>query len=48
MFKFKLAGECGVSSRSVVVGDWAWAWWFVSDVQKYAVHTYYMFLTYIT
>merc|ERR1719419_1734168 len=29
-----VTGGCGQSSRSVVIGDWAWAWWFVSDVQK--------------
>eukprot|EP00091_Calanus_sinicus_P009128 TRINITY_DN21525_c0_g1_i1.p1 TRINITY_DN21525_c0_g1~~TRINITY_DN21525_c0_g1_i1.p1 ORF type:complete len:235 (-),score=48.64 TRINITY_DN21525_c0_g1_i1:105-809(-) len=29
-----VTGGCGQSSRTVVVGDWAWAWWFVSDVQK--------------
>jgi len=29
-----VTGGCGVSSRTVVIGDWAWAWWFVSDVQK--------------
>jgi len=29
-----VTGGCGVSSRSIVIGDWAWAWWFVSDVQK--------------
>lgn len=23
-----------MSSRSVVVGGWSWAWWFVSDVQR--------------
>eukprot|EP00092_Neocalanus_flemingeri_P078296 GFUD01097358.1.p1 GENE.GFUD01097358.1~~GFUD01097358.1.p1 ORF type:complete len:438 (+),score=141.71 GFUD01097358.1:29-1315(+) len=28
-----VTGGCGTSSRSVVVGNWAWAWWFVSDVQ---------------
>jgi len=29
-----ITGGCGQSSRSVVIGDWAWAWWFVSDVQR--------------
>jgi len=29
-----VTGGCGVSSRSVVIGGWSWAWWFVSDVQK--------------
>jgi len=29
-----ITGGCGQSSRSVVIGDWGWAWWFVSDVQK--------------
>ena len=33
-FSYKLPGGCGQSSRSVVIGDWGWAWWFVSDVQK--------------
>jgi len=29
-----VTGGCGVSSRSIVIGDWAWAWWFVSDIQR--------------
>jgi len=29
-----VTGGCRESSRSVVIGDWTWAWWFVSDVQK--------------
>jgi len=29
-----ITGGCGQSSASIVVGDWAWAWWFVSDVQR--------------
>jgi len=29
-----VTGGCGSSSRSVVSGGWAWAWWFVSDVQR--------------
>ena len=31
---FEFIGGCGQSSASIVVGDWAWAWWFVSDVQR--------------
>ncbi|KAB7496481.1 Flotillin-2 [Armadillidium nasatum] len=27
-------GCCGATSKSTIVGGWAWAWWFVTDVQR--------------
>ena len=28
-------GCCGSTSKKTVVGGWAWAWWLVTDVQRY-------------
>nr|AHL26522.1 flotillin-2 [Scylla paramamosain] len=27
-------GCCGATSKKTIVGGWAWAWWFVTDVQR--------------
>ncbi|XP_057381666.1 flotillin-2-like [Daphnia carinata] len=27
-------GCCGASSKTTIVGGWAWAWWLVTDVQR--------------
>lgn len=29
-------GCCGSTSKKTVVGGWAWAWWLVTDVQRWA------------
>merc|ERR1712130_986649 len=29
-----ISGGCCVSNTRIVVGTWAWAWWWVTDVQK--------------
>ena len=30
-------GCCGSTSKKTVVGGWAWAWWLVTDVQRYSI-----------
>lgn len=32
-----ISGGCCVSNTRIVVGTWAWAWWWVTDVQKIAL-----------
>lgn len=32
--KIEIGGCCGASSKTTVVGGWAWAWWLVTDVQR--------------
>ncbi|CAG0886654.1 unnamed protein product [Cyprideis torosa] len=35
LFFAYLSGGCfGSSSKRTIVGGWAWAWWFVTDVQE--------------
>ncbi|KAK8382667.1 hypothetical protein O3P69_015469 [Scylla paramamosain] len=29
-----MCGCCGATSKKTIVGGWAWAWWFVTDVQR--------------
>ena len=34
-------GYCGSTAKKMVVGGWAFAWWMVTDVQRYYVKIYY-------
>ena len=39
-------GCCGSTSKKTVVGGWAWAWWLVTDVQRWGLGRGYKRISY--
>jgi hypothetical protein len=37
-------GCCGASTKTTIVGGWAWAWWLVTDVQRMSLEVKHKFI----